>query len=708
MTSASLNQHSQATSGASWLTEAFAGEGRAWIFVGKSVLASCLGAWLAMWLRLEQPSTTMITVAIVMHPKSGMVLAKSFYRGIGTLAGSLCGLVLLCVFPQQRELFLLSLSLWVALCAGGAMLYRNFMAYGFVLAGYTAAIVALPVVSSPLDVFNSALMRVSEVLLGIFVAGVVSDVVVPERLRMVLRQSAREQFARFIDFARGSTGGAIPRAEMAKAHLEFVRAAVQLEDLRASVIFEDPEARARSARMRLLNQHYMAASTSFQSLHHLINRLLRNQRTSVADALIALYRPLGAALAPAPAQRHDPDVLAPRLRACVEALPVHAESLRATLTDPAAQLEFDTGDTLLRRFASELHEFTTTEIALRAGVQRGNVERAHFHRGNDHAGAVVAVLRTFLTMITLSVFWVISGWPYGASAMLLATIFSGLFAASPNPFASTFDMLIGYTAGMVCAFVAMYWMLPGSDGFVMLLAVIVPFLMIGPWLSTRPRWAGIGGGYAIGFVYLLSLKNPMVYDPVHTLNDALAQLAGVALTGVAFVFIPAVTGSGWQRMRQMRRLRGQVMLAATEPLPGLAWHFESVSRDLFQQLVAHTRPGSGDARRLLAWALAVHECGRALIELRRELQDSAVSPDLRLAVDTAVHRVARLFSQPDAVRWRSADEAVQLALQGCVEAGHGAAPLRPYLHQLRSALRDEESPMAAYQQADPMESAHAA
>ena len=30
---------------------------------GKSVLASCLGAWLAMWLRLEQPSTTMITVA---------------------------------------------------------------------------------------------------------------------------------------------------------------------------------------------------------------------------------------------------------------------------------------------------------------------------------------------------------------------------------------------------------------------------------------------------------------------------------------------------------------------------------------------------------------------------------------------------------------------------------------------------------------------
>lgn len=708
MTSASLNPHPQARPAGAWLAEAFAGEGRAWIFVGKSVLASCLGAWLAMWLRLEQPSTTMITVAIVMHPQSGMVLAKSFYRAIGTLAGSLCGLVLLCTFPQQRELFLLSLSLWVALCAGGAMLYRNFMAYGFVLAGYTAAIVALPVVGTPLNVFDSALMRVSEVLLGIFVAGVVSDVVLPERLRSVLRQNARAQFARFIDFARGSTGGAIPRAEMAKAHLEFVRAAVQLEDLRASVIFEDPEARARSARMRLLNQHYMAASTSFQSLHHLINRLLRRGRVQVADALIALYRPLGAALAPPPAQRHDPAVLAPRLRACVEALPAHAEVLRATLADADARLDFDTGDTLLRRFAAELHEFTATELALRAGVQRGSVERVRFHRGNDHAGAAVAVLRTFLTMIALSVFWVVSGWPFGASTMLLATIFSGLFAAAPKPFASTFDMLIGYGAGMTCAFVAMFWMLPGSDGFAMLLTVIVPFLAIGPWLSTRPRWAGIGGGYAIGFVYLLALKNPMIYDPVHTLNDALAQLAGVAMTGVAFVFIPAVTGSGWQRTRQMRRLRGQVMLAAREPLPGLAWHFESVSRDLFQQLVAHTRPGSREARGLLAWALAVHECGRALIELRRELQDSPVSADLRLAVEMAVHRVARLFRHPDAARWSSADRAVQQALDGCVQAGPRGAPLRPYLHQLRSALRDDESPMAGYQPADPMEPAHAA
>src|SRR6185437_9270836 len=99
------------------LAEAFAGEGRAWLFVFKTLLALYLTAWLAMWLRLEQPATAMITVGVVMHPHSGMVRAKSFYRAIGTLCGSTFGLALLCVFPQQRVLFLLCMSLWVGLCA---------------------------------------------------------------------------------------------------------------------------------------------------------------------------------------------------------------------------------------------------------------------------------------------------------------------------------------------------------------------------------------------------------------------------------------------------------------------------------------------------------------------------------------------------------------------------------------------------------------
>ncbi|TBR36574.1 MULTISPECIES: FUSC family protein [Dyella] len=691
-----------------WLAAFLVEERAAWIFVAKTLLAMYITCWLAMLFQLEQPATAMITVAIVMHPQSGMVLAKSFYRAIGTLAGSLFGLALMSVFPQQRELFLLSLSLWVAICAGGATLYRNFAAYGFVLAGYTAAIVTLPAISDPLNVFDSAVMRVSEVLLGIIVSGVVSDLIFPERLREVLRRSAREHFAHFIDFARGSTGGSIARADMERAHMRFVRAAVQLEDLRASVIFEDPEARARSSRMRLLNLRYMAASTSFQSVHHLINRLERS-RPDVAQALIALYSPIGKALSPGQGRDQDPGVLAPRLAECEDILPPMAAQLRTSLP-PETWLEFDTGAGLLRRFASEMRDFTALEASLREGKLRGTVETVRFPRGNDFAGASISVLRTFLTMSALSVFWLMSGWPFGSSAMLLATIFSGLFGASAHPMSGIVNTMIGYASGMLAGYIVTFWLLPGGDGFTMLIIATMPLLMIGPYLSTRATLPGVGAGYTLGFVYILALKNPMVYDPTHFLNDAIAQIVGLGLTAVAFVFVPAVTGTQWQRRRQLGQLRRQVVLAATAPLEGLLYRFESVNRDLFHQIVSHTASGSPESRSLLAWALAVHECGRAVIELRRDIASSNVPHEVSVCAEEAVRAVAHLYQAPSKAYWLEADQAVERAIAataGKLDLARSACqPTLHHLHLLRSALRDDESAMGPFIQLPP-EPSHA-
>ncbi len=683
-----------------WLAEAFAGEGSAWLFVFKAALALYAATWLAMWLQLEKPSTTMITIVLLMHPQSGMVLAKSFYRAIGTLAGSVFGVLLMALFPQQRELFLLSMSLWAALCAGGATLYRNFMSYGFVLAGYTAAIVTLPAVGNPLNVFDSAVMRVSEVLLGVIVAGAVSDLVLPTRLRETLRCEARDQIGHFLDFARSSTGGAIARGDMEQAYLRFVRGAVQLENLRAAVIFEDPEARARSSRIRLLNQRYMSATTTFQSVHHLINRLQRKGRPDAADALIALYQPIGEALSPEPAQRHDPAVLAPRLRACEQTLPALAQHLRDTLPGEPARLDFDTGAILLQRFADELHGFTLVVSSLRAKRLRGNVERVQFRRGNDYAGAALAVLRTFLTMIALGAFWLASGWPHGASAMLIATIFAGLLAMAPNPVSAAFHTLFAQGLGMAMAFVVTFWLLPSCDGYAMFIVATLPFLIPGFYVQAKPLVSTMGVGYGIGFVLSMQLTNRMSYDPAFFINEAMAQLAGFGLCAVAFMAIPAIAGTGWQRARQLRQLRRQVVQAASAPLAGLAYHFESVNRDLFLQVVTYTRPDSRESRDLLAWALTVHECGRALIELRQDMAGSQLPAPLERYAQQAVQAVAWLFEAPDPLRWQQAEQAVAEAITGIRRGQSGAQAgsrrVLLHLHQLRSVLRDDESALAPY------------
>lgn len=667
-----------------------------WLFVVKTLLAVFITGWLAMRLSLEQPSTAMLTTVIVANRQSGMVLAKSFYRGIGTLFGAVAAFFIVGLFPQERVLFLGALSLWIGLCSGGATLYRNFKSYAFVLAGYTAAIVAIPVIDNPPGVFDSAVARISEVLLGLLVSGVVSDAIFPIHIRAVMRRAAREQFANFLQFVQRIASGRLARSDIENAHLRFVRDAVALEDMRSAVIFEDPEARARSGHILLFNQRFMAASTSLQSLHHLINRLQRNGRVTPAKALIEIYAPIAVALDIPIDATTDAKCVLPRLDVARRAMDAQAPIMRAKLTLDQDIRDFDTGANLLHRFGDEFYAYVDTTALLQApGGISGSVERIRFTRSNDIYSALLATVRTTLTMAALAIFWISSAWPFGASAMLIATIFAGLFASAPNPSKAVRATFIGYLFGMTASFICLFGVLTRMDGYGLFVAGTTPFLMIGLALMAWPATTPIGVGYGIGFVYILGAKNQMVFDAAHFMNDTIAQLVGVATAAIAFVFVPPAFGSPWFRRRQFERLRRQVGVAAEAPLPGLTQRFESVSHDLFGQIVAQTAPGSSDSRALLAWALCVHETGRALIQLRSDMVGKSWSPEIHRMIDLAVNALARLYEQPSAATYLRARDGISAATT-TVSEHQEALPLLAHLDLLRIALLDETSVLAEY------------
>jgi uncharacterized membrane protein YccC len=684
-------------------------EASVWLFVVKTLVAFFLTGWIAMRFALPAPSTAMLTTVIVANRQSGMVLAKSFYRAIGTLAGAAAAITIVASFPQQRDLFLLALSLWIGVCAGGATLYRNFKSYAFVLGGYTAAIVAVPVIDNPPGVFDSSWARISEVLLGLAVSGIVNDVIFPSRMRDVLRRAAREQFSHFVEFVRDSTRGNVAREAMENAHLRFVRAAVTLEDLRSSVVFEDAEARARSGHLRLFNQRFMAASTTFQSLHHLINRLKRAHRDLAADTLVRLYASIGSALDAPIEAGAVARVLLPRLVAARETMREQSKVLRDSLTDVQDIRDFDTGASLLTRFAEELHAYVDAAASLQAPrVIAASGERVRFDRGNDFLGAGLATLRATLTMLCLGIYWICSAWPMGSSAMLLATVFAGLFATIPNPTRVTWMVMLGYLSGMAAGFVCEFFLLTQVDGYPLLVVCIAPFLAVGLVMMMSPRIASYGLGWAMGLAYILALKNVQVYDPAHFINDAIAQVVGLGAAAVSFVVIPPAIGSAWLRRRQLVRLRGQVALAAEAPLPGLRHRFESVNHDLVSQVVAQTEPGSADSRALVAWALAVHETGRALIELRHDMARAELPATLRGYLRDALRTLARFYEKPDRAGYLLARDAVATAIASVGEH-EGARHLLDHLHLVRMALLDGESVLAAYMPDAPLarEIAHA-
>src|SRR4029077_18786822 len=148
----------------------------------KTTLSGLIALLVAFTFNLDQPQWALLTVFIVAQPQSGLVLAKSFYRIIGTFTGAAVALLLVSLFAQERVLFLGALALWIGLCTFGSQYARNFTAYGFVLSGYTAAIVGIPGALDAGNAFYVATARVTEISLGIIVTATVSRGILPSSL----------------------------------------------------------------------------------------------------------------------------------------------------------------------------------------------------------------------------------------------------------------------------------------------------------------------------------------------------------------------------------------------------------------------------------------------------------------------------------------------------------------------------------------------
>src|SRR3954466_10333592 len=144
------------------------------IFAAKTTASGLLALLVAFTFNLDQPKWALLTVFIVAQPQSGLVLAKSFYRIIGTVVGAAGALVLVSLFAQERVLFLGTLAIWIGLCTFASRHARNFAAYGFVLSGYTAAIVGIPGALAPENAFFIAVARVTEVSLGVITTAAIS------------------------------------------------------------------------------------------------------------------------------------------------------------------------------------------------------------------------------------------------------------------------------------------------------------------------------------------------------------------------------------------------------------------------------------------------------------------------------------------------------------------------------------------------------
>ncbi len=607
----------------------------------------CLALYVAFWLELDNAYWAGTSAAIVCQPHLGASLRKGWFRMIGTVVGAVAIVVLTACFPQDRAPFLVALALWGAGCALVATLLRNFAAYAAALAGYTAAIIAsdqLGATGGPNgQAFMLAVFRASEICIGIVCAGVVlagTDLGGARRRVATLFAAISAEITGRFTGTLARAGPDLPDTQPVRR--ELVRRVTALDPVIDEALGESSQLRYHSPVLQRAVDGLLAALAGWRTVAVHLVRVSHDQAQQEADAVL---RAVPQELRSAPVQGEparwidDPVGLRRICEAAVRrliALPAATPSLRL-LADQTAEV-----------LAGISHALNGLALLLADPARPVPRRRGVRLRVPDLLPSLVNAGRAFVTIGAVELFWIITEWPSGASAITFAAI--GVILLAPRAdqaYATAMSFMVGTGLSATFAAIIAFAVLPNLETYAAFsLALGLVLVPAGAGMA-QPWRTMVFIPMTANFVPLLAPANQMSYDTVQFYNAALAIVAGVGAAALSFRLLPPLSPAFRTRrllaltLRDLRRL-------ATGPIPRAPDDWEGRMYGRFSALPDEAQPLQ---RSQLLAALSV---GSEIIQLRR----IARRLDLGLEIDTALVAVASGDSGLATARLARLDEAL--------------------------------------------------
>ncbi|EKT4524488.1 FUSC family protein [Pseudomonas putida] len=560
-------------------------------FAIKTLFGGGLALWLAMRWGLEQPSWALMTAFIVAQPLSGMVVQKGLARLAGTLVGTFMSVVFIALFAQAPWLFLLTLALWLALCTAASTQLRSAWAYSFVLAGYTVAIIALPSINHPLQVFDQAVARCTEICLGIVCATATSALLWPMRVEQQLAGQARQAWQNGLQASSAMLGG---EDEARKGLLEILGRIVAIDAQREHAWFEGNRGRQRARAIRGLSQKLMVLLRISRS----VRRQWRQLDEAEADRLAPWLNEVRAQLA-------EPD-------------PPSLLLLRQRIWDAAHDEQISSAEHYcLARMALLLDVAMAATQALQ-DAEQGRAPKDVPQGLAAHRDLPLALLfgsRSALAFLAMASFWLATAWPAAPGGLVLTCVVCSLFASRENGAQIGLSFLRGILLAIPVAFFVGQILLPQWSSFAMLcLGMGVP-LFLGALGMAHPRTGATATSYCLHFIVLVAPLNAMQFDVAAMLNSAQAMLLGVGAAVMAFRLV-VLRHPAWLGRRLRAATQSDLVRLTRRDLRGADSWFGGRMADRLMQLARHASELPEAERK--RWDDGVHalDIGDELVHLR--------------------------------------------------------------------------------------------
>ncbi|TPI27087.1 FUSC family protein [Mesorhizobium sp. B3-1-6] len=616
-----------------------------WIFALRTVSAGLIALLVAYALKLDHPQWAMMTVFIVAQPVAGMVLAKGFYRLLGTLAGGLAAVGITSLFGANPWLLVSVLALWIGVCTLVSSLLRNPEAYGAALAGYTAMIISLPALGQPHIVVDLAVARCAEIALGIVCAGVTSRLILPKLAADAIISRLKRSILDLAEYAGGAFSNGDP-ASLAALQRKLITDAQTLAEMRTYARLEAPSFATRAHPVRRTIGQLLWALSAARALH--------SHRRPKNAALIPMRSELKAfvgELAATPGALDDTGPWVARLGAI-------ASKAREMPDLPNDDGSSDTAEdkvgtitrlTIAGDFAEALKQVMRGLDALRSPVSRKSSERAQpalvVHR--DYQAAWRNAVRAALATLLVAIFWLTTKWSEAAGTVILVAVVSSLFAARPDPVQSAWGFFTGTLIALPFAFLVGQVALPALPGFGWFTLLVVPILVPAALGMANPRHVGVATAFAINFLAFLSPHQQMIYDPGPFFAGSASILVGILIAiGVFIVVLPADPWVTVERISQAMR-EDLARLCLHERIPRRS-AFESLAYDRINQLMPQVQQTGRKGDPILGGSISAVTVGLEVLRLRHAQLNSAVPHETVESIGNFLRGLARelLFKRP--------------------------------------------------------------
>jgi uncharacterized membrane protein YccC len=499
------------------------------LFSVKCLIAATLAYYVALRIGLTRPYWAVTTSYIVAQPLAGAVLSKAVFRVAGTVLGATAAVVLVPGFVNEPAALSLALALWLGFCLYLSLLDRTPRAYVFLLAGYTASIIGFPSVEAPDQIFNVAILRVQEIVIGILSGSLIHGTIFPRSVTDLLLgriDTILSDAERWSADSLAGEGGQV----LARDRRRLAVDVNELHQLSTHLPFDTARLRPRVRTVRALQDELSFILPLASGVE---DRLIELRRVDDAPdpELQALLSDTREWLL-----RHEGDAdeaqrlitRAAQLEPAIEPPLVWRDALRLSLTARLAELIAAHRDA--RALREQVRAPTARSVSPSVAALLANTRRRVLHR--DRGIALRAAAGTIATVLLGCAFWIITAWPDGAGAVLIAGVCCALFGSSDEPAPAVMKFFWGSLIGILIAAFYAYAIIPQVTSFALLILLLAPILLILGALLATPRPSFVALGALLGVLNSVGLNDRYTPGFSAFVNGSVAQLLGTLFAAV--------------------------------------------------------------------------------------------------------------------------------------------------------------------------------